>query len=135
MIKKISIFLTLTCGVFLSANAASAELPICHDFTSQIEPDMQRQETDFTHESYTAARNIMQTTIRDWMENKFERNKKFPTPNSKLFEGEIWLAQANHDAMVKGYVLKLEYLTATSETKESARNAFCEFLMETPYFD
>jgi len=96
---------------------------------------MQRQETDFTHESYTAARDTMQTTLREWMENKFERNKKHPTSNSKLFDGEIWLAQANHDAVVKGYVLKLEYLAAPSETKETARHAFCEFLTETPYFD
>jgi len=135
MMKQTSIFLMLSCGVFLSAGAAYAERPICHDFTSQIEPDMQRQETDFTHERYTAARNTMQTTIREWMENKFERNKKYPTSNSKLFDGEIWLAQANHDAMIKGYVLKLEYLAAASETKENARIAFCEFLTETPYFD
>ena len=133
--KQASIFLMLYCGVFLSTGAAYAEQPICHDFTSQIEPDMQRQETDFTHERYTAARNIMQTTIRDLMENKFERNKKHPQTNSNLFEGEIWLAHANHSAMVKGYVLKLEYLSASADETEPARQALCKFVIETPYFD
>ena len=96
---------------------------------------MQRQESDFTHERFVAAQDNMQTIIREWMENKFERNKKAPTSKRKLFDGEIWLAHANHDAMVKGYVLKLEYLSAPAETKENTRQAFCKFLKETPYYD
>ena len=133
--KKFLAIIFLTLGAVPQVACAQETQPICYDFSSDIEPDMQRKVSDFTKENYEAAQNALETTIRDWMENKFERNKKFPSPNSKLFEGEIWIAQANHDAMVKGYVLKLEYLTATSETKESARNAFCEFLTETPYFD
>ena len=109
--------------------------PICYDFSSDIESDMQRQVSDFTKENYETAKITLETTVRDWMENKFERNTKHPHSNSKLFEGEIWLAHANHSAMIKGYVLKLEYLSASADEKEPARQTFCKFVVETPYFD
>jgi len=132
---------TILAVIFLSVGAipqfalAQETKPLCFDFLSDIEPDMQRQVSDFTKENYEAAQNALETTIRDWMENKFERNKKHPRTDSKLFEGEIWLAHANHSATVKGYVLKLEYLSSTVETREVAREALCEFVVETPYFD
>ena len=119
----------------LQSGIAFAEEPICHDFESKIEPDMQRQEADFTHENYVASKHVIETTVRDWMENKYERNKKNPIASSKLFDGEIWLTHANHNAVVEGYVLKLEYLSASEEAKETSRQAFCEFLGKTPYYD
>lgn len=133
--KNILAVIFLALGTIPQFALAQETKPLCSDFSSDIEPDMQRQVSDFTKENYEAAQNALDTTIRDWMENKFERSKKHPRTNSKLFEGEIWLAHANHSATVKGYVLKLEYLSAAVETKEVARQAFCEFVFETPYFD
>jgi hypothetical protein len=133
--KKLFTSFGLTFSAFFLASTAIAAEPICNNFSSKIEPDMQRQETDFTHERFVAAQENMRTTIREWMESEFERNKKNSTSNGKLFDGEIWLAQANTEALINGYVLKLEYLSASAETKENARQAFCKFLIETPYYD
>ena len=133
--KNILAITVLTLGAMPHFAFAQEMQPICYDFSSDIEPDMQRQVTDFTKENYETAQLMLETTIRNWMETKFERNKKHPHSNSKLFEGEIWLAHANHSAMIKGYVLKLEYLSASADEKEPARQAFCKFVVETPYFD
>ena len=133
--KKFLAIIFLTLGAVPQVACAQETQPICYDFSSDIEPDMQRKVSDFTKENYEAAQNALETTIRDWMENKFERNKKHPQTNSNLFEGEIWLAHANHSAMVKGYVLKLEYLSASADEVEPARQALCKFVIETPYFD
>jgi len=96
---------------------------------------MQRKETDFTHEKYAFSQKMLETTIPEWMERTFEHNKKFPETYDKLFQGDIWLAYTNHTAMVKGYVMKLEYLNAPSAEKEAARKQFCKFMVETPYYD
>lgn len=96
---------------------------------------MQRQESDFTQENYQFAQQMLDETIPSWMEKAFNHNKKFPETYDKLFQGDIWLAHANSTAMVKGYVLKLEYLAAPPETQEASRIQFCKFLVETPYYD
>ena len=133
--RYIKSFYTLLFGVLLQAGTAYASQPICHDFSSEIESDMQRQETDFTQESYKFSQKMLETTIPEWMEIAFEHNKKFPKTYNKLFQGDIWLAHANHTAMVNGYVLKLEYLSAPFQEKESARIKFCQFVISTPYYD
>jgi len=133
--RHVSFFLVLLIGLLLQAGTACASQPICHDFSSEIEPDMRRQETDFTRDEYKSAQQMLEKTIPEWMEKAFERNKKFPETYDKLFQGDIWLAYANATAVVKGYVLKLEYLTAAPEDKASSRKQFCKFLVETPYFD
>lgn len=133
--KNIAALIFLLFGAFLQSACAQEYQPICHDFSSDIEPDMQRQESDFTKENYELSQYAVETTIREWMESKFERAKNHPRQNSKLFEGEIWLAHANNSAMVNGYVLKLEYLSASVDDKEVARQSFCQFLTTTPYFD
>ena len=127
---QISLFVGL-----IHASSVSAHQSICHGFSSDIEPDMQRQETDFTSENYIRAQNALEKTIPEWMENAFEHNKKLPDTYDKLFQGDIALAHANFSAVVKGYVLKLEYLAAPQKEKESARKNFCKFVMETPYYD
>jgi len=125
----------LLLGVMLQVSTACAQQSLCHDFSSDIEPDMQRQETDFTHEAYKFSQQMLETTIPDWMENVFKHNKKFPQTYDNLFQGDIWTAYANHSAVVKGYVLKLEYLSASKQNKETARRQFCKFVTETPYYD
>lgn len=134
MIKCSLTFFALA-GTFLYVEAASAREPICQDFASKIEPDMQRRESDFTHENYVASQQHIEITVREWMENKFERNKGNRASKRKLFDGDIWLAHANHNATVKGYVLKLEYQIASKENEEVARQKFCKFVVETPRYD
>ena len=58
-----------------------------------------------------------------------------PDEGRKLIEGEIWLARENALAVVKGYVLKLEYLNASGLDVEKARERFCTFVTVTPVFD
>lgn len=132
---KFNFFALFLISALLNANTAFASQPICHDFTSEIEPDMQRQDSDFTQQNYKSALERLETTLPEWMEKSFKRNKDFPTLNGQLFQGDIWLAYANSMATVKGYVLKLEYLSARPEDKEAARQLYCTFLVKTPYFD
>ena len=127
-------YILLLVGCFQLETAFANQL-ICHDFSSDIEPDMQRQETDFTHENYKFSQQMLEETIPEWMESAFERSKAFPKAQSELFQGDISLAHANHTTMVKGYVLKLEYLSAAPHAKEHARQEFCKFVAETPYYD
>jgi hypothetical protein len=122
-------------GVMLQAADAYATQPICPDFSSEIEPDMQRKETDFTQDNYKFSQQMLEVTLPEWMESAFQQNKKFPETYENLFQGDVWLAHMNHSATVKGYVLKLEYLAAQPEQKEVARKRFCKFLVETSYFD
>ena len=56
-----------------------------YDFSSDIEPDMQRQETDFIHENYKFSQQMLEETIPEWMESAFERSKAFPKAQSELF--------------------------------------------------
>lgn len=133
--SRFILYLGFSLGALLSVETAVAVEPICHDFSSNIEPDMQRTETDFTAENYRLARRSLDVMIPEWMEGKFKQSKKSPETYEKLFQGEIWLAHANSTAMVKGYVLKLEYLTAVRAQKEDARTAFCKFVTLTPYYD
>ena len=135
MEKYLVIFFTSISATLLQVGTAWAEQPICHDFFSEIEPDMQRQEADFTAENYKFSLEMLEKTIPEWMEETFKRNKKFPESSERLFQGDIWLAYANHTTMVKGYVLKLEYLVAPKHRKESARVEFCKFLNKTPIYD
>ncbi|MGJ8561945.1 MAG: hypothetical protein ACSHXY_00210 [Alphaproteobacteria bacterium] len=130
-----SLFLALIAVTCLQARTAYADQPICHDFSSKIEPDMQRFETDFTKENYRLSQNMLKETIPQQMEKVFEHNKKYPKMYDRLFQGEVWLAHANASAAVKGYVLKLEYLAASPQDKEPARIDFCKFVVETPYYD
>jgi len=101
----------------------------------EFEPDMQRLETDFTPENYRRAQKMLEETIPEWMETAFEQNKKFPKMYDQLFQGDIWLAHANATMIVKGYVLKLEYVSASPDKKEAARKSFCQLVFETPYYD
>lgn len=133
--RQLSFYLCLSFGVLLQAGTAHADQAVCHDFSSVIELDMQRQETDFTPENYRFAQQSLEKTIPEWMEATFKHNKEFPETYDKLFQGDIWLAYANSTAIVKGYVLKLEYLTASPTQKQAAREEFCKFLMETPQYD
>ena len=135
LMRYISFFHCLILMTLLQVGTAYASQPVCHDFCSKIEPDMQRQETDFTPENYRRSQQMLDKTIPDWMEKAFEHNKKFSNTYDQLFQGDIWLAHANATAMVKGYVLKLEYITATPDNKETARKAFCKIVAETPYYD
>ena len=96
---------------------------------------MQRQEADFTQANYKFSQQMLENTIPEWMERAFQHNKKFPETYDDLLQGDIWLAYMNHSVSVKGYILKLEYLVAPPEQKETARKQFCTFLVETPYFD
>lgn len=133
--RQLSFFLCLSFGALLQAETAHADHAICHDFSSNIELDMQRPESDFTQENYRFAKQSLEETIPEWMETAFKHNKAFPETYDKLLQGDIWLAYANSIAMVEGYVLKLEYLTASPAQKQAAKEEFCKFLMETPQYD
>ena len=133
--RYVCFFYCFLLGIFLKVETAYGSQPICHDYASEIEPDMQRQETDFTPDSYRRAQQMLEKTIPEWMEKAFEHNKKFPNTYDQLFQGDIWLSHANATAIVKGYVLKLEYSTASRDNKEAAKKAFCNFVTETPYYD
>jgi len=124
----------LVCCLF-AIGTASANQPICYDYSSKIEPDLQRHETDFSLVRYERARHILETALPERMEKLFEHNKRFPNTYDKLYQGEIWLAHANATAIIRGYVLKLEYQLATEAEKETARRRFCTFVSQTPYFD
>ena len=122
-------------GLLLLPMAAFADQPICQDFESSIEPDMQRHEDDFSKESFEWAQETLNHTVPEWMEEKFELYMQNPDEGRKLIEGEIWLARENALAVVKGYVLKLEYLNASGLDVEKARERFCTFVTVTPVFD
>jgi hypothetical protein len=121
--------------ILLYSQTAFAEKLICPDFVSEIEPDMQRDESDFTAESYRNAKKSLEDVIPMWMERAFEQNKKFPDTYDNLFQGDIWLSYANSNAAITGYVLKLEYQSALPEDKEEKRIEFCKFVIVTPYYD
>lgn len=129
------LYLVVSFGSLLTARTAFAADTICHDFSSDIALDMQRRETDFTAENYRVAQQSLEVTLPEWIEKRFKQGQEFPETYDKLFQGEIGLAHANALAMVKGYVLKLEYLTAVSEQKDAARAEFCNLVTQTPYFD
>lgn len=133
--RNVRLLCILLFVALIHSSPAWAHQSICHGFYSDIEPDMQRQESDFTSESYHHAQKMLEETVPEWMENTFDHNKKFPETYDKLFQGDIGLAYANFTAVVKGYVLKLEYLAASPDDKEPARKKFCNFVMETPYYD
>ena len=114
----------------------AAPSAICKDINFQIEEYYHYKEEDFTPEQFEHARKALTEVLPVWMENAYARAGAFGNEsNGKLFQGEIWLAYNNHMNFIQGYVLKLQYETATVEQKEEAKDSFCAFLEKTIIYD
>ncbi len=110
---------------------------ICEGVSSDIHESFRFSESRFTKENYLHSRKMLMKDIPSWIRSRAESFKKFPedTADQDIFFGEIGMAYANHNTIVHGYVLKLEYQAASAETKEKAKTEFCNFLSSTPIVD
>ena len=84
-------------------------------------------EEELTAEKAQFSLNTLRNEIPAWVERGAQ--------NGEPFSWETSMAYSNHLNSIKGYILKLEALSAANESKEEAIEKFCTFLEDTVRID
>jgi len=115
-------------AALLSSNAIdTAEQKLCdpQKYNSQIEPDMQYNESDFTLENFQNA--ITWFRNADW-KSRIE-GKTYDEPLNLGWEFEM--SYFNRLTAIQGYTLKQRAYGADAKEKEKAVHEFCSFVINS----
>jgi len=126
--------MALLTTLFISAAITAAiPAPECPpDPRAADVPELLYSYDSLDREGYDWALNYLRDTLPIWVENQHRRRSN----NDDIWFGELSMAHLNALNTINGYMLKLEYISSSSQEERNEREiAFCQFISKEIVID